>query len=36
VTRVATNTTNDVGSEVTLLRAVILAMADLTTYSKGD
>jgi hypothetical protein len=28
---IATNTTNDVGSEVTLLRAVILAVSDLTT-----
>ncbi len=29
---IATNTTDDIGSEIALFRAVIFAMADLTTY----
>ena len=34
VSGIATDTTDDVGSEVALLRTVILAMTDLTTYFK--
>jgi hypothetical protein len=32
VTSIATNTTDDVGGEVALLGAVVLAVTDLTTY----
>ena len=32
VSGIATDTTDDVGSEVALLRTVVLAMTDLTTF----
>ena len=32
VSGVATNATNNIGGKVALLRAVVLAMTDLTTY----
>lgn len=34
MSRIATNTANDVRGEVALLRAIVLAMSDLTTFSR--